>query len=144
METAEIDRDLLQHANRLRGWYQPIHAFENESDQIQPEKKLPEEQIDDPESGTERKFTNCGSKNHNTEGKTRWGDNKTSENGFHARFTKHDANQATDAEFKRVKIALNREHRSMTVEHYSQQFENLSMKLGLKILKVKIIVPTEL
>ena len=54
------------------------------------------------------------------------------------------AKSATDAELNRVKIALNRDDRSMAPEDYRQQFENISTRWGLTFVNNKIIVPTEL
>ena len=51
---------------------------------------------------------------------------------------------AMDAKLNRVKLALNREDRSMAPEHYRQQFENISTRWGLTFVNDKIIVPTEL
>ena len=54
------------------------------------------------------------------------------------------AKSATDAELNRVKLALNREYRSMAPEHYRPHFESISSKWGLTFLNDQIIVPTEL
>ena len=54
------------------------------------------------------------------------------------------AKSATDAELNRIKLALTREDRSMALEHYRQQFENISTRWGLTFVNDKIIIPTEL
>ena len=54
------------------------------------------------------------------------------------------AKSATDAEMNRIKMALNREDRSMAPENYRPYFENISSKWGLHFLNDRIIVPTEL
>ena len=52
------------------------------------------------------------------------------------------ARLATDAKLNRVKLALNRNERSIATEYYRQQFDG--MKWGLTFTNDKIIVPTKL
>ena len=53
------------------------------------------------------------------------------------------AKSATDAELNRIKMASNREDRSMAPENYRPYFGNISSKWGLHFLSDRIIVPTE-
>ena len=112
------------------------------------EEQLPEEQINDPESEGESQVIRGDNlpivdlKSYHTEGKeahyvqinqiietvtegkkaTKETITKT-EMDFMQDLESLIAKSATDAELNRVKLALNREDRNMTPEHYRQQFK---------------------
>ena len=55
-EIAEIDGELIQRANRLRGSYRPIQEAENEPEQFEMEAQPAEERINNSESEGEREI----------------------------------------------------------------------------------------
>ena len=168
-EIAEIDGALIQRANRLGGGYRPIQEEENEPEQLEMEEQPPEERMNDSESEGESQIIRGDNllivdlKNYNTEGKEAHyvqinqiigvvteGKKATEETikkaemDFMLDLKNLIAKSTTDAELKRVKLALIREDRNMAPEHYRPHFENVSSKWGLTFLNDKIVVPTEL
>ena len=168
-EIAEIDGELIQRANRLGGGYQPVQAVEQIPNEIQAEEQPMEDRTMDSESEGESQVIRGDNlaivdlKNYNTDGKEahyvqinqiigaitegkKLAEEtiEKAEMDFMMDLKSLIAKSGTDAELNRIKMALNREDRSMAPENYRPYFGNISSKWGLHFLNDRIIVPTEL
>ena len=168
-EIAEIDGELKQRANRLGGGYQPMQAVEQIPNEIQAEEQPMEDRTNDSENEGESQVIRGDNlpivdlKNINTDGKEAHyvqinqiigaiteikklaGETiKKAEMDFMMDLKSLIAKSATNAELNRIKMALNREDRSMAPKIYRPYFGNISSKWGLHFLNDRIVVPTEL
>ena len=162
-EIAEIDAEIMRHANRLGGGYQPIQEEpedNTEEGEINQEPEDTEEDsvllrgdnlpiVDLSKYNTDGKEAKYVQINH-IEGKLTANKKITEENIKKAEFEfmldlkTFISKTATDPELTHVRNSMRREDREITPDGYKPVFDKLSIRWGLVFVDDQIVIPIDL